>query len=326
MSHRPLAVSLVAVAVRALALLIIVELVGAKVLGQSFSHLRVGWIAVVAAGELLTYPAYVVAYRSVSRMGRRTRLGVATVTRIVVAGFGPVAVSGGFTVDRNALQAFDEGDASARLHVGAMATLEWAVLAPVTCVVAIVLLVTGADVSGTLLWPWALGLPAGIAFAVWASVPARRERLVRRHNRGIELIAHALEGVAAVKVMAAAPRRYAGAWSGIALYWLTEVCALYAALRAAGLDLGIVKTVLAYATGYLASRRSLPLGGAGLVEALLIYSLYSLREPQAASVDAVMIYRVFNFLCVVIPALIAYRGLPAATQAQLAVLSVDEQR
>jgi uncharacterized membrane protein YbhN (UPF0104 family) len=307
--RRPLVVSLVAITVRALALLIIVELVGPKELGRAFDHLRTGWILLIAIGELFTYPAYILAYRSVSRMGREADLTLGTLARVVVAGFGPVAIFGGFSLDRNALRSFDQGDARAALHVSAMSTLEWAVLAPATWVVVLILLITNSDVSGTLLWPWALGLPLGIALVLLAIRPAHAKRLSRRRGHRITLVADMIEGVRAVIAMARAPRRFAWAWVGTSLYWGAEATALYGALRAVGLDLGVARTVLAYSSGYVASRRALPLGGAGLTEALLIYSLYSLGEPVGPSVAAVMLYRMFNFMTVVIPALIAHRGL-----------------
>jgi uncharacterized membrane protein YbhN (UPF0104 family) len=314
LSRRPLTVSLVAIAFRAVALLVIFELAGAPALGAPLGHLHAGWVGIVATAQLLTYPAYVLAYRSIARLGRPTRLSISTVVRIVVAGFGPLAVSGGFGVDKDALRALEQDETGAQVRVGAMATIEWAVLAPATCVVAIVLLAAGSNVAGSLLWPWAVGLPALVACALWATAPERIERLSHPCGRRIDLLAHVLDGINSVRTMAGQPHRYAGAWGGTALYWTAEICALYGALRAVGLDLSIGRTILAYATGYLASRRSLPLGGAGLTEALLVYSLYELHEPLGPAIDAVMIYRAFNFLVVVIPALIAYRGLDSLRQ------------
>jgi uncharacterized membrane protein YbhN (UPF0104 family) len=222
--------------------------------------------------------------------------------RIVLAGFGPVALSGGFRVDKAVLRAIEGDEARA----GAMATMEWAVLAPVTWFVSLVLLVTRAAVSGSVLWPWIIGTPAAIGCAIWATAPSRVERIAAPFGKRIAFLADLLDGIEAVKVMAREPRRYAGAWGGTALYWIAEITALYGALRTAGLDLGIEMSALAYATGYLASRRSLPLGGAGLTELLLVYALYELHQPLGPAVVAVLIYRVFNFLLVVIPALIAH--------------------
>jgi uncharacterized membrane protein YbhN (UPF0104 family) len=308
--------SLAAIVIRALTLLLIIKVAGPQAVGHSFAHLHPMWIWVVAAAELLTYPAYLLAYHSVAQLGQYGPLSKLTMAWIVVAGFGPVALSGGFGVDKSALLAIEGDEASAQVRVGAMASMEWAVLAPVAWLVAVLLVVTGTSVSGSLLWPWIIGTPAAMAFALWAIEPGRMDRLSRVGGRRIAPLAHALEGIKAVRVMAEQPRRYAWAWGGTAMYWAAEICALYGALRTAGLNLGVEMSVLAYVTGYLASRRSLPLGGAGLTEALLVYSLYELHEPLGPAVIAVLTYRAFNFLVVVIPALLAYRQLiqPATSE------------
>jgi uncharacterized membrane protein YbhN (UPF0104 family) len=84
---------------------------------------------------------------------------------------------------------------------------------------------------------------------------------------------------------------------------------LYGALRACGVQPGVSELTVAYATGYVATRRSLPLGGAGVTEALMTYALYWVHVPLAHALAAVAIYRGFNFLAVAAPALISYRKL-----------------
>jgi uncharacterized membrane protein YbhN (UPF0104 family) len=69
------------------------------------------------------------------------------------------------------------------------------------------------------------------------------------------------------------------------------------------------KVIIAYATGYAATRRSLPLGGAGVTEVLMTYSLYWVREPLAPALAAVVAYRAFNFLLAATPAWIAHQQL-----------------
>jgi uncharacterized membrane protein YbhN (UPF0104 family) len=69
------------------------------------------------------------------------------------------------------------------------------------------------------------------------------------------------------------------------------------------------KVIIAYATGYAATRRSLPLGGAGITEFLMTYALYWVRQPLAPALAAVVAYRVFNFLLAATPALIAHHHL-----------------
>jgi uncharacterized membrane protein YbhN (UPF0104 family) len=74
-------------------------------------------------------------------------------------------------------------------------------------------------------------------------------------------------------------------------------------------QLGPGRLIVAYATGYIATRRSLPLGGAGVTEALMTYALHWVHVPLAPALAAVVIYRGFNFLVVAAPSVIAYRHL-----------------
>jgi uncharacterized membrane protein YbhN (UPF0104 family) len=94
---------------------------------------------------------------------------------------------------------------------------------------------------------------------------------------------------------------------GTALYWAADITAFYAALRTFGLDPGAGRVILAYATGYAATRRSLPLGVAGVTEVLMSYALYWVREPLAPALAAVVTYRAFNFVLAAMPALLARR-------------------
>jgi uncharacterized membrane protein YbhN (UPF0104 family) len=193
--------------------------------------------------------------------------------------------------------------------VVALGILEWAVLAPTACVVSIVFLAQDANILPSLLWPWAIAVPIGFAFGLWASAPGRIERMSRIRGRRREWLASALEGVAALHTLIRNPRLYIGAWLGTALYWAADISAFYGGLRTFGLDPGAGKVILAYATGYAATRRSLPLGGAGVTEVLMTYSLYWVREPLAPALAAVVAYRAFNFLLAATPALIARRQL-----------------
>jgi uncharacterized membrane protein YbhN (UPF0104 family) len=302
---RPVVLSAVATALAALAVLALAKATGVDKVGRVFDNLHPGWIALIAAAELFAYPAYMLAYRSVARVHGHAPLALPLVARVVIAGFGPFTVGGGFGVDRQALQALQEDPYSARVRVLALGTLEWAVLAPIAWVVSIILLATNADVMPSLLWPWAIAVPIGLGVGLWASAPARVVNMSARPGRGWVWLAHALEGLGVLKTMARSPRRYWGAWLGTALYWAADIAAFYGGLRTFGLDPGAGKVIIAYATGYAATRRSLPLGGAGITEVLMTYSLYWVRQPLAPALAAVVAYRIFNFLLAATPGLIA---------------------
>jgi uncharacterized membrane protein YbhN (UPF0104 family) len=306
---KPVLLSALAAGLAAVAVLVLAKVTGVDKVGRAFDDVRPGWIALIAAAELLSYPAYMVAYRSVACVHGHAPLALPLVARVVIAGFGPFSVGGGFGVDRQALHALHEDENSARVRVLALGTLEWIVLAPIASITAIVLLATNANIMPSLVWPWAIGVPIGFGLCLWASAPARVARLSAMSGRGWASLARALEGVGALRTMARSPRRYSGAWLGTALYWAADIGAFYGGLRTFGLDPSFGKVIIAYATGYAATRRSLPLGGAGVTEALMTYALYWVRQPLAPALAAVVAYRIFNFLLAATPGLIAHHQL-----------------
>jgi uncharacterized membrane protein YbhN (UPF0104 family) len=308
-SRHPLAISALAIALASAAVLAIAWVTGADEVGRAFEQIHPAWIALIAAAAVLTYPAYSIAYRSVARVHGHATLEMPLVGRVVAAGFGPFHLAGGFGVDRRTLHALHEDERSARVRVLGLGVLEWALLAPIACVTAVVFLATGADVLPSLLWPWAVGVPVGFAVALWISAPARRERLRLSRDGRRTWRADLLDGIGVLHTLIAHPIKYKGAWLGTAAYWLADVAAFYGALRTFGLDPGIGRVIIAYATGYAATRRSMPLGGAGVTEVLMTYALYWVRQPLAPALAAVVAYRAFNLLLAAMPALIARRRL-----------------
>ena len=108
-----------------------------------------------------------------------------------------------------------------------------------------------------------------------------------------------------------APRRRTA--SAPAVYWFGEIVCLWACLEAFGYGTpNVALLLIGYATGYALTRRTLPLGGAGAVEALLPFALSWTGVPLAAAILAVFTYRVFNFWLPVVPAVVGMRRLRAA--------------
>ena len=305
----PVVGSAIATGIAAIAVLAIARVTGADAVGRAFDDIDPVWIVLVAGAELVTYPAYVIAYRSIARMHGHAQLALPMVARVVVAGFGPFSIWGGFGLDREALEALHEDEQSARVRVTALGVLEWVVLAPIAWVTAVVFLATDANIMSSLLWPWAIGVPVGFGFALWASSPRRIERMKKLGGRRGEWVSNVLEGVGVIRELIREPLKWAPALFGTALYWVADMAAFYGALRAFGLDPSLGKGIIAYATGYAATRRSLPLGGAGITEFLMTYALYWVRLPLAPALAAVVLYRAFNLLLAAAPALIAHRQL-----------------
>jgi uncharacterized membrane protein YbhN (UPF0104 family) len=98
------------------------------------------------------------------------------------------------------------------------------------------------------------------------------------------------------------------AFVGIASYWLGDIFCLWATLHAFSADTPpVAQLLVGYATGYALTRRALPLGGAGVVEALLPFALGWVAIARAPAILAVAAYRIINLWLPMLPAL---AGLP----------------
>jgi uncharacterized membrane protein YbhN (UPF0104 family) len=301
----PIRVTLAAVG---LAVGVVVAIAGAFGFGtfaRAWSHLDFVWLVPAVGGQLLAVPAYMLCYRSLARVDDGPSLQLPLVARVVTGGFGPFAVRGGFVLDKRALHAIEGDEEAALVRVLGLGALEWALLAPLACGSAIALLATGDPrPMASLLWPWAIAVPAGFALGFWLAAPARRHRIAGGDGRWRHGLDIALRAVATVRLLACGFGRYWAAWLGMAAYWALDLASFYGALRFIGLHLNLGEAILAYATGYALTRRSMPLGGAGVTEALMTLALHWVGQPVAPALAAVVVYRVFNFVLPTIPALL----------------------
>ncbi|UGS36219.1 flippase-like domain-containing protein [Capillimicrobium parvum] len=305
--HR-LPLSVIAVMIAAGALIGVATVAGWHNVVRDAWPIHPGWIALGVAGQVLALAGYTAAFRSVTAAGGCEPLPTRDAADVVTAGFGAFALGGGFAVDRRALDeaGYDSRDSTVRvLGLGA---LEYAVLAPATCVAAIALLLEGSSAQRAMLWSWAIGVPAGLAIGLWASAPDRRLR-VRDGGRLRRALCHALDGVGMLHELVRHPIRYAAAWWGMTLYWAADIATLYAALRLFGVHLGAAETIVAYSTGYAATRRTLPLAGVGATEVLLALSLTWVGVGLATAVPVVAAYRLANVALLLVPALHAHGRL-----------------
>jgi uncharacterized membrane protein YbhN (UPF0104 family) len=200
---------------------------------------------------------------------------------------------------------------TARVQVIGLVALEWAVLAPLVWLASVILLIQGATISGSIPWYWAIGVPLGFIAVLWVTRPEHTLAWLRRWT----YLAGLIEGIRMIHTFLREPLRTAPAWVPMVLYWLLELVALYAALRLFGVHLGLVRTTMAYGTGYVVTRRSLPLAGAAVTEVLLTFALHWCGAPLGPALAAVVAYRLFNLVLTSGPSLLAGRGLTRAMDA-----------
>jgi uncharacterized membrane protein YbhN (UPF0104 family) len=286
---------------------VVAALVLARVAGdarvlQSLSHANGLWFLLCLPAMAIAYLGYVVVLRETARVDDGPEFTFGHASNVVAAGFGAffsASAKGGFEVDYWALRRAGADRGGALSRVLGLGMLEYAVLAPAALACAMFVYVdSGAHEELTL--PWLAVIP-GFALAAWISMPARSLRL-RAHKN---FLGDAVSGLCVLRSLALSPLEYRGAFLGTGAYWFGEILCLWAALQAFGAHVSVPALVLAYATGYVVTRRSLPAGGAGFAEVALTFALVWLGTPFAPALLGVIGYRMFNFWLALVPAFAA---------------------
>lgn len=299
-----LVVSAATIGASILAVIVIAAISGIS-LERIFAHVSAGWFVVVAAAETASVLPYMVAYRQLTVVAGEQPPKLWVVIAVVLAGFGPFALGGGFSFDHKVLTSVYKDRDAARVQVVGLIALEWAVLAPLVWLAAVILLVQGAHVQASLPVYWTIGVPLGFMAGLWLTRP---EHGLARLRRSVHL-AGLIDGIRVIHTILRNPLRTSPAWASMLLYWLLELVALYAALRMFDVHIGGVRTTLAYGTGYVVTRRSLPLAGAAVTEVLLTFALHWCGAPLGPALAAVVVYRLFNLVLAAAPSWLAGRGL-----------------
>ena len=291
-AHHVVVLMALAAALSLTATIFVAGAAGYGAVATSLRHADLNWIPLAVAGAVAAHVGYTFAYREVAHVGRGVKLSALRAGAMVSAGFGMFIPRGGFAVDVEALEDLGVPPAEARVRVLGLGSLEYSVLAGGALVCAILLLADHAHAQRAVTLSWTIGVPVGTALAVIAV--CYRTWICR--GRLKKILGPPLEAIAVVGQIVAAPRRHgAAAFSGMAVYWIGEVFVLWVCLAAFNrVTPGVAAVVVGYATGYALTRRTLPLAGAGAVEALLPFALVWVGFGLAPAVLAVFAYRVFN--------------------------------
>ena len=316
--RRPLVVVLVAAALAVAAALGLGDVAGFHRVRHQLGSIHPQWLAVCLGGELVAYVGYVLAIRDTARVDGGPRLGALASTRSVVAGFGVFAAtrtSGGFAVDYWVLRQAGEDRDGAIARVLALGALEYAVLAPAALCSAIFLALSAQErIPDAITLPWLLVIPGALA-AAWVTSPRRAARFTdaRGEGRVRRTLAHAVSGLSILRsLLLASPFEHGLGFLGAALYWTGDIACLWGALQVyEGHRLSLPALILGYSTGYVLTRRSLPAGGAGIVEIALTFALHWVGLPFVPALVGVVTYRLFNFWLPMVPATAV---LPAITE------------
>jgi uncharacterized membrane protein YbhN (UPF0104 family) len=269
------------------------------------------WIFVSLLCELVAYLGYVLTIRDMARVNDGPKMNLGASLKVVVAGFCIFAATrptGRFAVDYWAFRRAGAGKHDAVARVLALGILEYVVLGTAALVASALmyLRLDGYRSAGVTL-PSLMIVPC-FAAGLWVTSPKRHARLSRaKHGSGRlkKGLAHAAAGAGNVRSLIANPRAHGLGLIGSGLYWTGDFICLWAALQLVGGEhIALAALVLAYAAGYVLTRRSLPAGGAGVVEVALTFALVGMGVRFVPALVGVLVYRLFNFWLPIVPALI----------------------
>jgi uncharacterized membrane protein YbhN (UPF0104 family) len=280
-----------------------------RALWRTFEQLQPIYLLAALGVELVAYLGYAIAYRATIRATGKKDISLMLAVRLVVAGFGPFVPLGGFAFDRQALRSVNRSRRVVRRQVLALGVIEYGLLAPAACICALILLLEPGRASLALTLPWVFAVPPGFALAWWATKPRILHYFQGSDGRVRRWVGELLGGVEILRTVILRPLERPGAVVGMAVYWGAEIACLGFALQCFGVELSVPALVVAYATGYAASRRSLPLGGAGVTEALLTLALIWVHVHATDALLSVVAYRLVNFLAPMLPGLLAHSSL-----------------
>lgn len=270
-------------------------------------HAQWWWLAPAFGGVLLAFSGYLFAYRGINRVEDGPAMNPRALLAVVAAGFGGFLAHGGTALDEFAMRAGGADKRDAKVRVSALAGFEHGILAFIVCPAAIIALALHQTVPRTdFTWPWAVIPPIGFAVAVGLA-ERYRERL-RDQDGWRGKVGVFFEAIHLVFQILRRPRQHGAAVIGMLLYWGGDMFALWAATAAFGFDMTALSVIVALGTGMVFTRRTAPLGGAGIMLVALVPTLWNgAGVPFAAATLGVAAYRLFTLFA---PMPAAFAALP----------------
>jgi uncharacterized membrane protein YbhN (UPF0104 family) len=264
------------------------------------------WLVALFGALFISFVGYYYAYQGIFRVAGGPDLSGQQMRAVVAAGFGGFLAHGGAALDQYALQAAgaDEGEAKAR--VTALGGMEHGVLSIGGCGCAIAVLASGlGQPPADFTIPWAVIPIPGFLIAFWFAERYRDRFRDRKGWRG--MLGTFLESIHLIREMFVHPRRWGSAVLGMALFWAADAFAAWAAMAAFGFQMNAASFFVGFGTGMIFTRRTGPLGGAGVLALVLPLTIWYSGAPLAVAVVGIFAYRV---LALWLPMPVSLAALP----------------
>lgn len=250
------------------------------------------WLGAMLGGLLISFVGYYLVYQEIFRVEGGPDLSRREMIAVVGTGFSGFFAHGGAALDQYALRAAGASEREAAVRVTSLGGLEHGILGLGGCGAAIVVLALGlAKPPGDFTYPWAIIPVPGFLIAFWLA--GRYEGRWRDAPGWRRKVGIFVDAVLLIRALFRHPLAHAPALFGMGLFWAADVFAAWAALAMFGFHMNGAPFVVAMATGMVFSRRTGPLGGAGVLTVVLALVVMYSGAPFALAVAGVFSYRVF---------------------------------
>ena len=249
------------------------------------------WLVALTGALGVSFAGYYYAYEGIFTVAGGPRLPGPKMRTVVTVGFGGFLAHGGGVIDQYALEGAGADKREAKTRVSGLAGLEHGILSLGGTVMAIAVLAQGTDkppLDFTL--PWAVIPVPGFLIAFWLAERYRDRFRGRAGWRGA--VGNFLESIHLIRVMFANPRRYGVALLGMAVFWAADAFAGWSGVAMFGLHMNVASFYVGFATGMVFTRRTGPLGGAGVLALCLPLTLWVSGAPLAVAILGMFTYRV----------------------------------
>ena len=260
---------------------------------RTMQRVSAPWLGAVVGGVLVSSVGYFWAYRGIYRVEDGPRLTRRQMVAVVAGGFGGFLAHGGPALDQYALEAAGADERDASVRVSTLAGMEHGVLGIIGTAAGIVVLAQGLSAPpGDFSVPWAVVPVPGFALAFWLAERYRARLRARPGLRG--KVGVFLDSIHLNRLLFLHPQDHGPAVAGMTLFWLADAFAAWAALAAFGFHMNPAALFIGYATGMVFTRRTGPLGGAGVLMVVLPVTVWYSGAPMAVAVLGIFVYRVLT--------------------------------
>lgn len=249
------------------------------------------WLAGIGGGIVISFVGYYLVYSEIYKVKGGPKLSRGQMASVVIAGFGGFLAHGGAALDEYALEGAGAKEREAKVRVAALGGLEHGILGLGGCAAAVAILLLGLSAPPLdFSVPWAVAPIPGFLVAFWLA--KRNEGRWRDAEGWRRKVGIFIDSILLIRAIFRRPIEHLPALAGMSLFWAADLFAAWCGLAMFGFRMNGAQFIVGMGTGMIFSRRTGPLGGAGLLTLVLAVTVMYSGAPFAVAIAGIFAYRV----------------------------------